>query len=502
MTQPRRELVANADGRSSRLSKAEACVRELDTRASQAGFLELSPTRTTLIRALRNHLTLRVADAFEEKRSVWLDTRDSVRAFASRFLKWAPRARIGSPPRPSVLFVPRQWNHYRDVKPVCERLLTEGRISPVWLVFQPAHLCHARETAVEAIVARQIAKRDLFGHTRLLADLARLSKKLGATNPPDGLSTEAWSDTLSVAKRYLPSQVPAALLAATAVEAAFETVRPSAVVVSHPCTLEAVVVSEYARARSIPVVCVQPSRLSATDPTWWAGSVDRICAWGDESRKALIARGFDARSIEITGPVWTDSVPSGSVSNQAGKRRILVALSGPGHSVSHREHERLVERILTASRKLQQFELEYRLHPKDSEETWHRLMQSVSGSQGQVAPNAPDRETIESRLSQAAVLVTVGSTAAVDAMYAGVPVVSIAQEGQVTPEFAVAGATTHVGPNDDLAAAIASTATTPNPRRQQAAEGYLERLLGPRDGRAHERIAACITAVALRGVSQ
>lgn len=195
-------------------------------------------------------------------------------------------------------------------------------------------------------------------------------------------------------------------------------------------------------------------------------------------------------ATHVTGAPWLDGDRQRRLAGAAIRREILVALSGPGHSVSLPEHLSCLDRLAEAAKKLPDVTWRIRLHSKD-DPTFYRPR-----FPDRVIFNLPskDRLPIDADLESAGILITAGSTSGIDALRMGVPVVTV--EGPptfVVPPYVKAGTTTHVGRGQDLTEALrALLANSARADVQERAERWVAHFYGPADGHAADRIAQVI----------
>src|SRR6185295_10672802 len=87
-----------------------------------------------------------------------------------------------------------------------------------------------------------------------------------------------------------------------------DELRPLAVIAGNPYTLEGRVAALLAKARAVPTAALEHGSIFPDDPIWQECRVDRVCAWGEASRRALLTCGVAEESIAVTGSPRIDQV--------------------------------------------------------------------------------------------------------------------------------------------------------------------------------------------------
>jgi hypothetical protein len=243
----------------------------------------------------------------------------------------------------------------------------------------------------------------------------------------------------------------------------------SVVVLPNPYTDFGRLVGGLARRRGVPVVAFQHGNVFHDDPKWARISADVVCAWGAPSATALVSCGVDPSTIVVTGSPRSDSFRGGPPRPTTSHGAVLVATSGPGDRVSAEQHELFVGELARAVDRTPDVRWTIKLHPKDRVEYYS----AVRGAQ--IIPPDHSRLTIYDHLADVDVMVTIASTAAVDAVTVGVPVVLFEVKGSTdaTHEPLVSNASkVVVSTGDELASAVRRTVADPVPT---ADPDYLDR---------------------------
>jgi UDP-N-acetylglucosamine 2-epimerase len=183
---------------------------------------------------------------------------------------------------------------------------------------------------------------------------------------------------------------------------------------------------------------------------------------------------------------------------QPGRPWILVATSGPGHRISHKHHQIVIENLARLSAELADVPVVVKLHRKDRLEYYqqtlqkrrHRLILVREESSG--FPRG-----IFEWLTGCSVVLTGASTVAVEAMLMDVPVVTMdfCQEIRGV-DFIDCGATTHVQTLDALSEAVRRCLGSGTSTTAQAVRKYLAEAYFALDGRSSDRAAASLLEMA------
>lgn len=387
----------------------------------------------------------------------------------------------------TLLFVPSRETHIRQLLPVATKLEHVGTPAG-WVSVREPHRLLLRRSGQTVWDASETIW-SLRARVRLFAELRATWSALQdviSRFPISARSAELiLTRTLSVFERSVGMVARLALRMQTLLISA----KLPLVIVGNPAVLEGRTACYVAAWHGIGTAAVQHGRFDASDPVLRGASVDLFCAWGEDTARVAEESGFAARAI-WTGAPWHP--PGNSVKPQRG--RILVALSGPGHGISMREHTAVLDALRRCMSLLPATEWTFRIHPKDCPKPYERIARlAPSRCELQLARMGPP---IEEALLNAKVLFTVGSASALDAMRLGVPVVTLARPpGEPEPDYVQARATTHVQHVDGLAEAFAVLLSSgPAKPIEDACRRYVEGLYGPADGLAPERIMAALTA--------
>jgi hypothetical protein len=205
--------------------------------------------------------------------------------------------------------------------------------------------------------------------------------------------------------------------------------KPCVIAVGNPNTLEGRTAAMLAKSQRVPTVAIEHGTVFPNDPMWANCPVDCMMAWGEPSRRALIASGVSEQRIMVTGAPRIDTCATGR--DAAEKRYILVATSGAGDQVSLDMHLSFIERLYQVATRLKDIKWLVKLHPKDVVSHYHPIAAKYPEAQVELVAGSRQRQGVEifEFLKHAHMLVTVTSSAALDAMALNVPVISVLPDG-------------------------------------------------------------------------
>jgi hypothetical protein len=136
---------------------------------------------------------------------------------------------------------------------------------------------------------------------------------------------------------------------------------------------------------------------------------------------------------------------------------VLVATSGPGHSISLAHHQRVIESVMRLSGEMPDIRFVAKLHPKDQLAHYEAARLKVPGSRlilfSQKSRSAS--QDIFDWLQGCPLLITGGSTSGIDALLMNVPVVSVDFADELENyDFIESGSTLHARSEEQLRVSI------------------------------------------------
>lgn len=406
----------------------------------------------------------------------WLSVPGTARLARSRQIAWTARAaaqrmlavEVLPAAKPFMLAVPRMPGHLADMKPVALNLA--GRAVSTGFV-GPALEARIRGEGLSLVTLGGAAMR------RAVLEAPRLALRCAAvgreTAAPKGFNPTAVNWAL---RQVLLGNALELTWFAVAFGTLLKDARPRVTLVGNPYTMEGRLAARLSRAHRIPSACIEHGSIFANDPIWSDCPIDRVLAWGEPSRRALLSCGVAAKSVRVVGSPRLDRFTL--VEAQDRPRTVLVATSGPGDQVSLDGHLRFIDTLFSAAAALHGVEVVVKLHPKDSPSHYAAAQAQHPAANVQLVRGNRSREGVDifEFLSHARAMVTVTSTAALDAMAVGVPVVAVLDgppEQYAHIEFLVRGCTTRVRTSAELKAALEDALDgKASPATEEAARVY------------------------------
>ena len=157
---------------------------------------------------------------------------------------------------------------------------------------------------------------------------------------------------------------------------------------------------------------------------WKYSNADCFFLFGEKDKATMLRRGLDASGLCISGsPKLEQKIAT--YKNVAGVEKIiLVALSGPGHSITIEHHEQTIQLLEQMVFEYPHHQFVFKLHKKDRL-FYYRNIRSFSNAE--IIPYGDEHypSDVFYWLSKAAVLITGASSTAIEAMVLGVPVITV-----------------------------------------------------------------------------
>ena len=331
--------------------------------------------------------------------------------------------------------------------------------------------------------------------------------ELAAVESADaGQAAAVWRSTLL-------ESLPAACVAVANARAAFEQFRPKVLVVGNDITVEGRAAALVAKAAGVRVVVMMHGHVGTNNPLHGLHLADRLVAYGDAHRRVLVELGISPEAISVCGAPYLDQRPAAGAavhpaiakafSLSPGEPWVLVATSGPGHSVSLAHHLTLIENLLTLSARLPEVTFIAKLHRKDNPQYYHDLMAKHPAQRRLIvvragSPGVPDN--ILDWLQGCRAVLTGASMVAIEAMLMRVPVITMDFAHELSGvEFIDAGATRHVrtlAELEDRLRAVLSAGAGGEPL--PATTAFLGDAFFALDGHSAQRVADLLISLAGR----
>lgn len=420
------------------------------------------------------------------------------------------RVRRSAWERGAVVFWPREPNHAQIQVPVMQALREAGRDS--WaLTNTPGLLGELRTLGERGQYARNAwPKRTARARSDASALVSCLDEEPDTRDWPALRGGAQGPEIAAVLRQVLKAGLPLVSETVATVSALVEEWAPVALVVGNDLTTEGRVACLEAQLLGLPTVCIQHGTL-AEGLHHSRHVADRFLAFGEAARRLLEGLGVRPEALRVCGNPEMDRRPSqtGQISPalqsrfhlENGSPWVLVALSGPGHSVSHAHHRAVVRALGDCARRMPRVPFVAKLHKKDALGYYQEATQAEGRSlllgASQNDPGLPS--SILEWLQGCPVLVTGASGSAIDAMVMGVPVITVDlmdELGEI--DFIANGISFHAtdtsGLERLLSDILAGGAGVKEHRRRVTA--FLRDTLGELDGRAAARCADAIQELA------
>lgn len=412
-------------------------------------------------------------------------------------------SRASTPPSPvDVLFYPTDHTHVTAMLPVARCLGPQARYAFV-----------TNKPAVHALL-RQEQQQPTFLKFRTSGVVSNSGGSAPA-RPLRGLQAK-WEEAI---RRYLADvhtgeratelvlQVVRSnyRLAVGAIDAAHRMVgdfAPKVIVVGHDLSAEGRALCRVAQARGIRTLV--PSHGSILgDSTHGMHIADILAVYGENQRNTLVKLGTPAEKIAIVGAPYLDQQPLGNrqvnanlaASCSLGKSPwVLVANSGPGHSVSLRHHQLTIEHLFEVAKGNPALHFVVKLHKKDHPRYYANCPAELQDRFHVIRHGTPGYPTsIFDWIAGASAVLTGASMVAIEAMLMKVPVITMDFCNELTNvDFIRCGATIHVTSLPELSEVIQGLPFAdgpPVPASVNAAE-YVRREFYRVDGQASYRTVA------------
>lgn len=331
-----------------------------------------------------------------------------------------------------ILAVPRHGGHLTEIVPVLSSLRECDGLS-VACAALTRNL--AKQAADHALPVLQVyGRRPLSNIPRrrrlndFMSGLQRAVDSVVAAGTPE-FAPEMTVRLAANTKAALQANLEDAVETADAIESMLHSAQPRMVIIGNPYTFEGRLTALAARRFGIPTLVIEHGSIFPDDPIWEDCPVDLICAWGEPSRRALLSCGVEEKKIVVTGAPGYDAVfaqaGDDSLRRAPNRAYVLVATSGPGDQVSLPQHLGFIRALYEAVDRNPDISWLVKLHKKDRLEYYagenggpRANLQLVNGG------TATSETDIFDFLRPARFLLTISSTAALDAMAVHVPVVT------------------------------------------------------------------------------
>lgn len=410
-----------------------------------------------------------------------------------------------------VLVWPRDIRQFAGQGPVSQALVDAG-LRCDFLSCDPWVFRQLRDRGVRSVYSLRAwpgvlraARHEARQRVRQVGTLARERLPLYRQDGFErDLSATYWST--------VAQSLPAACKAVANARAALEAFSPKLVIVGNDKTTEGRAACLVARQQNIPTAVLHHGH-SFGNPLNGLHRADRIVVYGDVHRRDLLSVGIEESRVLTCGAPYLDQRP-----RQTGKMHpdlarllkpgpdqpyVLVATSGPGHTVSHHQHALVIEQLMGLSNRFPQVLFAVKLHRKDHVNYYRQVADRVGAHRLRIIPDATPEfpRDIFGWLQGCRAVLTGASTVAIEAMLMDVPVITMDFCDEIHDiDFIDIGATLHVTSGDQLDERLRDVLgqhEVIGHLRAKAAE-YLQDSFFKLDGQSAKRTAEALAAL-LRG---
>ncbi len=263
-----------------------------------------------------------------------------------------------------------------------------------------------------------------------------------------------------------------------------------------------------ARELRIPSLYVQHGLLSDPARTQPHLPYDRFLAFSEHAREQIAAGGILEETIEVVGHAGYDAlaraIPHRAADREShplthGARHVLLLLTQPGEGLRGMSGGRWAERVFEAVSEISGCRLIVKMHPRDTKASAYEELGTRAGADVRIVRHSEAK--LQDLWPLCDAVVTGHSTAAFEAIIFGKPVVSVNLTGgpDLYP-FAASGAALGAREPGEILPALRAALSDESTRRRLAGQRgkFIERHVGPLDGRSAKRMADAIMDAARR----
>jgi hypothetical protein len=227
-------------------------------------------------------------------------------------------------------------------------------------------------------------------------------------------------------------------------------------------------------------------------------ATDKVIVWGDEPKKFWEKTGCQPERIVSVGALahekWAAWKEKDSSAPPAIKPHVLFLGQNPAAFISQETHRKTINAVFHATQTLPQYHFIVKPHPGEDIKPYKTALQEL---QSQSNVELVTSSVVENAIRQSDLVITVFSTAGLEAMLMGKPVIvlNLSEESSIAPYAAAAEL---VESKESLSRSIQTILEDPV-RRQfliSAGNKYADEYFGKMDGQAAQRAVQVIQEIA------
>lgn len=405
-----------------------------------------------------------------------------------------------------LLFLPRTPTHLADWVPVLDVMKREMGIQTLVAAIDVGMFRAIGRLGLPSISIAPLARsRKSIVRTQINNYADRLVDCLHGQSAYAPISNLEHSILIRTTRNVIMKYGVYAVQVGVAIKSLLKTVGARGLLIGNPYTMEGRTAGLFAHAMGLPRFALEHGSIFPDKPNWLGVPVDLVCVWGQASHNSLVQFGIPHKSLAITGaPRYDRAFNSHAAKERSSvkRRRVLVATSGPGDSVSHAAFQGFIKTLYEAIRQAPHIEWIIRLHPKDRERFYSDVFRPTPSNVAFLSSSSrqPKLDIFE-QLDGVDALITICSTSALDAMVMGVPVIAVdvwpSDQGLRNVEFLEYGVSSHVKSSAELAKAVELACQEPsNLTTRDSMQHYLHYLRHhfENQGSASTHVAAAIAS--------
>lgn len=247
-----------------------------------------------------------------------------------------------------------------------------------------------------------------------------------------------------------------------------------------------------AKLRSVPCIVIQHgvglSRLiDFSCPVHYA-------VFGEQTKKKVLDAGAPSDYLHVTGPVVFDQAHHYKAKVQKDSKALLV-VTGPyveDNNLPKKVYFERMSKILAKIASIPNHTIILKLHPREKhKDEYEKILKEHNIRHASFFDNNAPREKFYEAIAQCKSFVSFGSTASIEAMIIGKPIVTINPTDTFDIVSLLEDATINVYYYEDIKAAIERSFLDEKTYRKKR-EKYLEKYCGLVDGKASERVVKLV----------